>query len=107
VSRPYSPAGVHIRLSFPDASPDVRIEPFDPLTTTVSFFLDNDPSKWRPRVPVYSDARYVDLYPRVDLVLGGADATGNWRHSRAPRPARCVYASRVRMTRCLSPSSSA
>ena len=75
MSRPHSPAGVNIRLSFPDASPDVRIEPFDPLTTTVSYFLGNDPGKWRPHVPVYSGVRYVDLYPRVDLVLGGADAT--------------------------------
>ncbi len=79
--RPYT-AGVNLRLSFPGASPDVHIEPFDPLTTTVSYFLGNDPDKWRPAVPVYGGVRYVDLYPGVDLVLGGADAT--WQLDAQP-----------------------
>ena len=66
-----------IKLTFPGSNPDVHIEPFDPLTTTVSYFLGNDLEQWHPSVPVYGGVRYVDLYPGVDLVIGGRDA--DWR----------------------------
>ncbi len=67
------PATLHaLKLTFPDSNPDVRIEPFDPLTTTVSYFIGNDPEQWRPDVPVWGGVRYVDLYPGVDLVFGPA-----------------------------------
>jgi hypothetical protein len=72
------PATLHaLKLTFPGSNPDVRIEPFDALTTTVSYFIGNDPAQWRPAVPVWGGVRYVDLYPGVDLVLGGRD--GDWR----------------------------
>ncbi len=61
--------GVNLKLSFPGSNPDVRIEPFDPLTTTVSYFLGNDPDQWQPAVPVWGGVRYVDLCPGVDLEL--------------------------------------
>ena len=62
-----------LKLTFLGSNPNVRIEPLDPLTTTVSYFLGNDPARWRPDVPVYGGVRYVDLYPGVNLVLGKAD----------------------------------
>ncbi len=77
------PATLHaLRLTFPGGNPDVRIEPFQPLTATVSYFIGNDPDRWRPAVPVWGGARYVDLYPGVDLVLGGS--SGAWRLEAAP-----------------------
>lgn len=77
------PATLHaIRLTFPGSNPDARIEPFDPLTTTVSYFIGNDPAQWRPAVPVWSGVRYVDLYPGVDLVIGDRD--DGWRLQAAP-----------------------
>lgn len=66
--------GANLKLTFPGSNPDVRIEPFDPLTTTVSYFIGNDPMQWRADVPVWGGVRYVDLYQGVDLVIGG---TGN------------------------------
>jgi hypothetical protein len=57
----------NIKLSFVDANPHPRIEPFDRLNTVVSYFLGNDPDQWRPDVPVWGGVRYVDLYPGVDL----------------------------------------
>ncbi len=60
----------------------MRIEPFGAVDTTVSYFLGNDPAQWRPDVPVWGGVRYVDLYPGVDLVLGGSD--GAWRLEAAP-----------------------
>jgi len=62
---------VNLRLSFPDANPNARLETFDRLETTVSYFLGNDPDGWRPAVPVWGGVRYVDLYPGVDLEVTG------------------------------------
>ena len=59
--------GINLRLSFPNANPNPRLEPFDRLETTVSYFLGNDPDSWRPAVPVWGGVRYVDLYPGIDL----------------------------------------
>ena len=62
--------GVAIKLSFVGANPHPQIEAYDRLDTKVSYFLGNDPEKWRPEVPVWGGVRYVDLYPGVDLVIG-------------------------------------
>ena len=43
-----TPTGLALKLTFPGSNPDVRIEPFDPLTTTVSYFLGNDPDSVAP-----------------------------------------------------------
>lgn len=60
---------VNIKLSFAGANPYPRIELFDRLDTVVSYFIGNEPDKWRPDVPVWGGVRYVDLYPDVDLEI--------------------------------------
>jgi hypothetical protein len=62
---------VNIKISFPGANPNARIEPFNRLDTVVSYFIGNDPAKWHVAVPVWGGVRYVDLYPGVDLELTG------------------------------------
>ena len=59
----------NIKLSFVGANPHPRIESFDRLDTVVSYFIGNQPDKWRPDVPVWGGVRYVDLYPGVDLEI--------------------------------------
>jgi len=59
---------LNLRLSFPGSNPHPRIEPFNRLDTVVSYFIDNDPAKWRSDVLVWGGVRYMDLYPGVDLV---------------------------------------
>jgi hypothetical protein len=59
------------KLSFPGANPHPRLEPFHRLDTVVSYFIGNDPAKWRVAVPVWGGVRYVGLYPGVDLELRG------------------------------------
>jgi len=61
--------GVNLKLTFPGANPRPRLEPFDRLDTHVSYFIGNDPAKWRPDVPVWGGVRYVDLYPGIDLEI--------------------------------------
>ena len=41
------------------------------MDTTVSYFLGNDPAGWQAKVPVWAGVRYVDLYPGIDLEVGG------------------------------------
>ena len=64
--------GVNLKLSFVGANPQPTAEPSAPVETNVSYFLGNDPAQWRPEVPVYDGVRYDELYPGIDLVLGGA-----------------------------------
>ena len=72
--------GVHIKLTFENANPRARIEPFAPQDTVVSYFYGNDPKGWRPHVPVWGGVRYRDLYPGVDLILTGEKGRGFvWR----------------------------
>lgn len=59
--------GVNIKLSFVGANPHPRIETFNRLDTTVSYFLGNDPDHWWGDVSVWGGVRYEDLYPGVDL----------------------------------------
>ena len=51
----------------------------------MSYFLGNDPAQWRPEVPVYGSVRYDELYPGIDLVLGG-DQDGVLPWSLEARP---------------------
>ncbi len=63
--------GVHLRLSFVGANPNPTIEPFTPLTTSVTYLHGNDPTDWRSQVPLWGGVRYHELYPGVDLELLG------------------------------------
>ncbi|NLG26758.1 MAG: hypothetical protein GX557_02535, partial [Chloroflexi bacterium] len=71
--------GVNLRLSFEGANPHPKLEPFGPSETVVSYFYGNDPDKWCPDVPVWTGVRYVDLYPGLDLEIGGAAGGWGWR----------------------------
>jgi hypothetical protein len=63
--------GANVKLSFVDANPRPRLEPFNRLDTVVSYFIGSDPARWRSAVPVWGGVRYVDLYPGIDLELTG------------------------------------
>jgi uncharacterized repeat protein (TIGR01451 family) len=69
---------VNLRLSFPGAAPQPRLEPFGRQDARVHYYLGNDPARWRTDVPVWSGVRYVDLYPGVDLEVTGSDGRWSW-----------------------------
>ena len=87
-SAPLPRKGVNLKLSFVGANPRPRLEPFDRLDTVVSYFIGNDPAKWRPDVPVRGGVRYVDLYPGIDLVVGAGLAPAQGRPQGSPLPWR-------------------
>ena len=70
--------GVHLRLSFV-GSDSAQLIGFNPLDTTVSFFLDNDPANWYPDVPVWGGVRYQDIYPGLDLEITSKSGTWLWQ----------------------------
>ena len=43
----------------------------DRLSGTTNYFIGNDPSQWRTKVPSYARVRYAGVYPGVDLVYYG------------------------------------
>jgi hypothetical protein len=67
--------GVHLKLSFVNANPVPRLETFEPMETSVNYFLGNDPARWRSNAPVWGGVRYVDLYPGLDLEIAGEAGT--------------------------------
>jgi hypothetical protein len=62
---------VNLKLSFIGANPHPRLDAFGELDTKVSFFTGADPSQWRADVPTWTGARYVELYPGIDLEITG------------------------------------
>jgi hypothetical protein len=43
----------------------------DELTGKVSYFIGNDPTKWRANVPTYGRVRYTEVYPGIDVLYYG------------------------------------
>jgi uncharacterized protein (TIGR03437 family) len=46
----------------------VQAEGLDPQPGITSYFLGNDPTKWRSGVPHFARVRYSDVYPGIDLI---------------------------------------
>ena len=44
----------------------------DPQIGKVNYFIGRDPSKWRTNVPTYTQVRYKNVYPGIDLVYYGS-----------------------------------
>ncbi|MEA3308830.1 MAG: hypothetical protein U9Q70_04875 [Chloroflexota bacterium] len=70
---------VNLKLSFADANPHPRLEPFNRLDSVVHYYRGNDPAQWRTNVPVWGGVRYVDIYPGVDLEVTGENGRWVWR----------------------------
>ncbi len=66
--------GVNLRLSWVGAETQPALEPALRQATHVSYLLGSDPDQWHADVPVWGSVRYQELYPEIDLVLGGSGA---------------------------------
>lgn len=56
-----------VPMRFVDRSASLRVEGEALLPQVSNFFLGNDPSRWRSRVPHFDSVLYRGLYPGVDL----------------------------------------
>lgn len=60
-----------IKAGFVDANPDADVVGVDQLSHYSNYFIGNDPSKWRTRVPNFAAVKIDDIYPGIDLKYYG------------------------------------
>ncbi len=63
--------GAVLRFKVAGASEHAPIDARDQLAGKSNYFIGNDPTKWRTNIPMFSQVRYADVYPGVDLVYHG------------------------------------
>lgn len=89
------PSPLNLRLSFVDANPRTRLQPFDRLETSVSYFIGNDPARWHSQVPVWGGVRYEELYRGIDLEISSSGGSLTWQ--LLARPGADLSAVRLRV----------
>ncbi|MFN7998688.1 MAG: SBBP repeat-containing protein [Bryobacteraceae bacterium] len=60
-----------IRMTLIGANTAAHPVPADRQSGVVSYFIGNDPKKWRSGLPTYGKVTYPQIYPGVDLVFYG------------------------------------
>jgi uncharacterized protein (TIGR03437 family) len=58
-------------MSLIGASAKAKAVALSPQPGVVSYFIGNDPKKWRSGIPTYGKVNYAEIYPGVDLVFYG------------------------------------
>jgi len=61
-----------IRFCLLGANSNATISGLGPLPGTTSYFIGNDPARWRTAIPSFSRVAYHAVYPGVDLVYYGS-----------------------------------
>ena len=72
-----TPATLQPGLRFVGASPGAVLAPGPRQGAAVSYFVGNDPSRWRAGVPLHDGVTYRGLYPGVDLRYDGTTSALN------------------------------
>jgi uncharacterized protein (TIGR03437 family) len=60
-----------LRMSLIGANAKASAVGLAPQAGVVSYFIGNDPKKWRSGIPTYGKVDYAQIYPGVDLVFYG------------------------------------
>ena len=60
-----------LRMSLTGANRKANAKGLERQDAVVSYFLGNDPKKWRTGIPTYGKVEYPQVYPGVDLVFYG------------------------------------
>jgi hypothetical protein len=60
-----------LRMRLLGANSNAQATGVEKLAGTVSYFIGNDPKKWRTNVPTYGKVEYRNIYPGVDLLYYG------------------------------------
>ncbi|HTT61854.1 MAG TPA: hypothetical protein VMG35_08435, partial [Bryobacteraceae bacterium] len=64
-------AAVPLRMSLIGANTKATGAGLAPQAGVVSYFIGNDPTKWRAGIPTYGQVKYAQIYPGVDLAFYG------------------------------------
>jgi Beta-propeller repeat len=60
-----------VQLLLENASPSPHIAGLDRMRGRTDYFISNDPRRWKTGVPSYSQVKYENVYPGVNLVFYG------------------------------------
>src|SRR5271163_4185772 len=60
-----------LRMELKGANAEAQVTGSDELPGTTNYFLGNDPTGWRTRVPTFAKVHYTGVYPGVDLIYYG------------------------------------
>jgi FG-GAP-like repeat/Bacterial Ig-like domain (group 3)/Beta-propeller repeat/NHL repeat/FG-GAP repeat len=60
-----------LRMELKGANRQAQVSGSDELPGTTNYFLGNDPTRWRTRVPTFAKVHYTGVYPGVDLIYYG------------------------------------
>jgi len=63
---------IAVRLKLVGASPDPAVSGLEALPGRSSYFIGNDPTRWRTNIPHYAIVAYTNVYPGIDLVYHGS-----------------------------------
>ncbi len=58
-----------LRMTLWGANPRPRITGLEPLAGRSDYFIGRDPARWRTDIPTYARVKYVDVYPRTDIIF--------------------------------------
>ncbi|HTT61525.1 MAG TPA: SBBP repeat-containing protein [Bryobacteraceae bacterium] len=64
-------AAVPLRMRLIGANTKATGAGLAPQAGVVSYFIGNDPTRWRAGIPTYGQVKYAQIYPGVDLVFYG------------------------------------
>ena len=64
-------SGSVVRMRLEGANSSASVSGVSPLPGKSSYFIGNDPSKWRRDIPQFARVQYQAVYPGVDLVYYG------------------------------------
>jgi uncharacterized protein (TIGR03437 family) len=68
---PHRASNDTLRMSLIGANADAKAVGLAQQPGVVSYFIGNDPQKWRTGIPTYGKVDYAEVYPGVDLVFYG------------------------------------
>jgi hypothetical protein len=60
-----------IRMKLDGANSAARVSGTEPMPGKSSYFIGNEPAKWRRNIPQFARVQYESVYPGVDLVYYG------------------------------------
>ena len=60
-----------LRMKLRNANPAARVTGAEQLPGSSSYFIGNDPAKWRASVPRFAKVKYEEIYKGIDLVYYG------------------------------------
>ena len=74
-----------LRMRLVGANARAKVTGLEELPGKSSYFIGNDPEKWRTNVPNYARVEYANVYPGVDLVYYGNQRQLEYDFGLAPR----------------------